>query len=388
MKSKGSLVTVGLIALAVGVGAGCKKKDEPPKPDPAATAAAQSGLPNARRPPHNGMMNRVPPEVTKEYRLDVCYYGTFSLGQARDVYLASLGKDEPSLKKLPSFGAPGSNVPPGSPSAAAALGKVPPPKPVAAVGDAGAPPVPSLLDRRNELALRLPHERNARACTAAMGLKEPAMGDVDTQVLAYAPFVTDLARDITMAQQYYQHEEYTKDGFAKGKELDKKLRDGFAKLDDLHGKVGAALAAWFKEHPQDTSKMEEGEKATRAFIDDARDVFLLVMNRKVEGDGWKAAVDKLEKSAASLKTYGDAHPNDTWPKILSSRVEAFVKTVKEGKVMPDKTFEPEAYLNVVTNFVGLIEGRQQAISRAAMTHVPMIPSPNAPVPSATPPAAP
>ena len=73
--------------------------------------------------------------------------------------------------------------------------------------------------------MRAPHERNARACTAAMALKEPAMGDVDAAVATYATFAIELAKDITAAHQYYVREEYKNDSFAKGKELDKKLRD-------------------------------------------------------------------------------------------------------------------------------------------------------------------
>ena len=119
MKSHGSSVRVGLrllalAALAVGTGAACKK-EEAPKPEPAQEAPSPSTRPITRHNPR-GPGARMDPAANKEHRVDYCYYGTFSLRQARDAYLASLGKDEPGEKKIPSFGIPG------APSAAGAPG--------------------------------------------------------------------------------------------------------------------------------------------------------------------------------------------------------------------------------------------------------------------------
>jgi hypothetical protein len=394
MKSQGSLVPVGLIALTLGVGVGCKGKEEPPKPDPAAQAPASAhpmpGRVNTRNP--MGPI-RVDPQEMKNYRIDVCYYGTLSLRQARDTYLASLGKDEPSEKKIPSFGAPPGGTPTGgaapkATSKPAAPGTpapgAPVPGPPAASGPAGAQP-----PARPDLAFRMPYERNARACTIADRLKEPPMGDVDTAMAAYAPFALELARNVTLAAQYYQREEYKKDSFAKGKELDKKLREGFAKLDEMQEKMHAAIVAWHKDHPPDASKMAEGEKPARAALDDARDVFMLVAMKKADGEGYKSALEKLEKSADALKTYAGGHQMDTWSRVMSTPIETFLKTAKESKVTPDKTFDAEAFLTLVQNFVGLVEARQRCVSRGAMAHPAMVPQvpPGAPV-EPTPPVAP
>ncbi len=237
-----------------------------------------------------------------------------------------------------------------------------------------------------DLALRLPHERNARACTAAVPLKDPPMGDVDAQLAAFSPFAVELAKDISTAQQYYAREEYTKDSFAKGKELDKKLRDEFTKLDDLSGKLGAALEAWRKEHPTDTSKMEDGEKLSRAMLDDARDVLMMVVNKKADGDAWKAAHDKLDKSAAAVKSYADAHPTDTWSKITTSAADTFSKTLSTAKMTPDHGVDGETLLALIGNFTGLIEARQRAVARLGQPRpVPApLPMPNAPTPAAPP----
>ena len=398
MKSLGSLVPVGLVLLPLVLSAGCSK-DEAPKLDPSAKAAASGrNKLNVRNP--MGPMAKIDPQTMKDYRLDVCYYGTLSLRQARDSYLASLGKDEPSEKKIPSFGIPGPTapaLPPAASGAPAAKAPVTPPKPSAAPAgkpaadggpsDAGAatPPPP---DHRADLMMRAPHERNARACTAAIALREPAMGDVDTAVSAFAAYSVELAKDISTANQYYQREEYKKDAFAKGKELDKKLREELGKLDDMQGKLGSALATWRKDHPVDTSKMEEGEKVSRAALDDAREVFVMVAFKKADGDAYKAALDKLDRSVGAFKSYADGHPSDPWSKIMAGPFDAFTKTLKEAKLTPDKTFEPEAFLNLVTNFTGLVEARQRSISRASMARPPVMPMTSATPPSPEQPAPP
>jgi Protein of unknown function (DUF3829) len=388
MKSYGSSLGLGLLVLTplvLAVGVSCKK-EEPPKPDPAAAqpASASPPTPPNRHPPR-GPGARMDPQVNKEHRIDYCYYGTFSLRQARDAYLASLGKDEPSAKKIPSLGAPALPAPPGAPSATPATtpaAKPPAPATPSAKPTAG-PTLPPSIDRRQDPSIRLPHERNARSCTAALALKEPAMGDVDTQMALYAPFAVELAKDITAAQTYYQQQDYTKDSFARGKELDKKLRDEFAKLDDLSEKLGAAIAAYHKEHPADPSKMEEGEKTARAAIDAARDVFMLVVTKKADGDAWKTAVEKLDKSAEALKSFSDGHPADVWGKMVGATLDALVKTVKGAKITPDKTLDGDSYLALINNFTSLLDSRLRAGTRSSMTHPPLLPNvpgPNAPQP--------
>lgn len=373
-----SLIPVGLTALFLGVTPGCKK-NEPPKPEPEATsasAAAARTRANTRTP-----MNPVPrpdPQSMKDYRIDICYFGTLTLRQARDSYLASLGKDEPSEKKIPSFGIPTPPAPPGAASAGSAAAPPAPtatpvlrprkePGPSAADGSksatAGAAPPPPHERRPFDLNLRAPHERNARACSAATSLKEPPMGDVDTTLAAFAPFATELAKDISATNNYYQREEYKKDGFAKGKELHKKLLDEFQKLDELQDKLGNAITAWRKDHRPDPSKQDEGEKVVVATLDDAREVLLAVIPKKI--DGLQPKLDKLDKSVASLKEYNAAHAADTWSKIMIGPFDAFLKTAKEAKLTPNG-LEPDTLLNLITNFSSLIEARQRAISRAMM----------------------
>jgi hypothetical protein len=407
-----SLVPIGLMALLLSGIAGCKKKGEPsPQPEPEASTSGVSPTtrPNSLRAPL-GPIPKLDPQLMKNYRLDGCYYGTLTLRQARDSYLASLGKDEPSAKKIPNFGVPTTSASgatptspatkPGAAGAAPAPASPPPPagakagaqppgpkaaaptalapgkipaaaaKPEASAANAAKPPSPTTppaalpppLDRRPfDFALRAPHERNARTCTAALGMKEPAMGDVDAALAVFAPFAVELAKDITTANSYYLREEYKKDNLAKGKELHKKLLEEFQKLDELQNKLGDALAAWRKDHPLDASKQEEGEKLAYAIFDDARDVLVAVLPKKT--DAHATNIDKLEKSINALKEWSSSHATDTWAKIMVSPSEAFLKAAKEAKVS-NNGVEAESSLGVINSFTSLIEARQRAISRA------------------------
>ena len=89
------------------VASGCKDDPPPPTPDPLASAQSGAGIENkAGRPSVRGPASRFDPQTLKEYRVDMCYYGTLSFRQARDAYMASVGAEGPSAKKIPNFGIP------------------------------------------------------------------------------------------------------------------------------------------------------------------------------------------------------------------------------------------------------------------------------------------
>src|SRR4051812_27024237 len=101
-----SLIPIGLLSLLLAGAPGCgNKKSDAPEPQaevPSASVGAIKQRPNLRGPLGGGP--KIDPQAMKDYRIDLCYYGTFTLRQARESYLASLGKDEPSEKKIPNFG--------------------------------------------------------------------------------------------------------------------------------------------------------------------------------------------------------------------------------------------------------------------------------------------
>ena len=353
-----------VMALALGVG--CKKDQPKPEPEPPPPAATTAALPHRPMGPNPMGMGR-DPQVSKDYRADVCYYGTLPYRRVRDAYLGSLGKDEPSEKKLPSFGLP--PLPGVTPPAASGAPSAGRPgasaDPAASAAAAASPPVPPPhAGRRFDRSM--PFERHTRMCSMLLPLKEPSMGDFDVQAAAYTPYVTGLAELVKEAMQYYQREDYKRDGFAKGKEYDKKLRAELAKLDEMQDKLGAALTAWRKDHPPDASKMDEGEKLARAMMDDARAAFLMVVMKKADGEAWKAALAKVEASNAALEAYRPGHEDDPWVKFVASPAGAFLKMAKEGKLTGDKTFENDAYFAFVNSYISIFDGRQRAATFAHM----------------------
>lgn len=385
MRSMRSLAPLPFALLVATAAFGCS--DEKPKAEPAASTATAAGSAkskiNLRQP--IGPQVKVDPGATKDYRIDVCLYGTLTLRQARDAYLASLGGAEPSDKKLPSFGGP-ANPPTANttaPATTAAPGVTAKPaatpaataKPTAAAsaaptgaaaapmgsGSARVPPPVRPLD----IAMRAPHERNARACSVAAGLKEPAMAELDGALQAFAPYAVDLAKDVATAQTYYQREEYKKDNFEKGKDLHKKMVEKFGKLDEQWDKLAAAVDAWRKGHAPDASKMEEGEKLASVVFEDTRAVLVAATGKKVDVDAFKTAVGKLEKSAEALKTYATAHAADPWGKMMNPSIDAFIRAAKENESkISDKGIPGETLLVMTNSFVSVVEAKYRALSRA------------------------
>lgn len=373
------LGSLGAILLLAAVGPGCGNEA---KPDPNAMASGSATTKASARtftPPP-----KVDPKTMKEYRVDVCVYGTLTLKHARDAYLGSLGKDEPSEKKLPSFGSPPPGAPPGMPPTPAASGSgsakahasappkreevKPPPKPTgsAAASAAGSGSAARAPTRPLDVMVRAPHEKNARGCKVASGLKDPAMPDVDKVLAEYAPYAEELAKNIAQAQTYYQREEYKKDNFEKGKDFHKKLTDGFAKLDEHYKKLDEAAAAWRKANPHDLAKAEEGEKQGWAATEDARDAFAAAFTGgKVDAEALKKAAEKFAKSLEALKNHGTANGNDPWPKILVPALEQFDRALKTAQERAgDKGLHADDILPLVTSFTGVIEARHRALSRA------------------------
>jgi Protein of unknown function (DUF3829) len=368
----GSLVPLVLV-FAPTVLVGCKK-DEPAQPQPETTPSAVA-MPSARAklPLRNAMapIPKIDPAAMKDYRLEVCYFGTLTLRQARDAYLASLGKDEPSEKKIPNFGLPptptASLVPPiTAPGTAGSAGPTPSGSAKAPLPPPPAPSGSAMVGRRMaDMGLRAPHERNARACTVAAGLKEPAMPDVDAALNAFAPFALEMSRNIATASVYYQREEFTKDKFEKGKELHKKLLADFAKLDELSDKLGAAIAAYREKNPLDVSKLEESEKSVVQAYTEARGIVNLLIAKKVDPAAYKAAVANYEKSVGTVKDIGTKNTNDTWAKISTPALEAFLKGTKDAESkVTDKGLPSDTFLQLINSFTALIEAKHRALSRS------------------------
>lgn len=368
-------------------GLGCKDDPPPPKPEAQASSSALSPA-KARFPSRtvNPAM-RLDPQFMKDVRAETCYFGTLTLKQARDSYLASLKGEEPSEKRIPSFGiqlpaipgiAPSASTPPSiapktSVSAAPAAALAPSasarapslaPSGSASVGSPTAPP-PG-LPPRFDFNLRAPYERNAMACRAASVLKEPPMPDIDAALGEFAPYAVDLAKTISTASIYYARDDWKNDKLAQGKDLHKKLVDGFAKLDAQSEKLGAAVIAWHKAHPPDLASMDEGERAAQPALDAARALIALLAPAKKDVEAWKVAEAKLATETETFRTFGKAHEADVFCKVLLPAFDEVLKRAKEAdpKLTP-AGLEAEPFLNIVGAFVTLLEARQRAHLQAA-----------------------
>ncbi len=219
--------------------------------------------------------------------------------------------------------------------------------------------------RMADMGLRAPHERNARACTVAAGLKEPAMADVDAALKDFAPFALELSRNIATASVYYQREEYTKDKFEKGKDLHKKLVADFGKLDELSDKLGAAINAAREKSAVDTSKLDENEKAVLQAYNDARGIIAQLIAKKIDPAAYKTALESLEKSVGTVKELGTKNANDTWSKITTPAFEALLKGARDAEPkLTDKGLPSDVFLQLVNTFTAVIEAKHRALSRA------------------------
>lgn len=374
-----SIFSLSLVALVGASLSGCKEEPPAPQPEPAASASAASISPKSRIPVRTptSPVPKVDPLTMKQYRVELCSVGVLTLRQARDAYFASLGGGEPSDKKIPSFGQAGT-----SPSSRTPLLKTDLTNPTARTAPGGAasaakgapatatsgaktaPAVGSGTPRAPfEMALRAPHERNARACTAAAAMKEPAMDGVDAAVAEMGPFAVDLAKAIVTANSYYQKEEYKADKFAKGKEMHKKLVEDFKKFDELYAKLADSVDAYKKAHPMTTT--DEGEKLTQAALDDARSVLFGLLPAKVDVEAFKAATAKLEADVEALKTFGKGQPTDPWSKIMAPALDAYARAAKgASEKLTAKGVDNEQFLTLVTGMTSLIESRHRAFTRA------------------------
>lgn len=299
--------------------------NEPKEPEPtraglSSDAPVPTAAPSARA---AAVLAKIGPEAMKQYRVDVCYHGTFALRWARDDYVASLGGHRPGPGHIPAFvDLPGSEL---------------------------------------ERGL----ERDARACTAAVALRDTVdFGDIDTAIAVCAPFALELAKHMNTARKYYRSGEHANDGFARGGELHDAMIAGFKQLDALHDRLGAAIAARRKSHPPNVS--DEGERVGRAAIEDARTVLLRAVAPQLDGKAFDAAVRQLGKSAQASRAWESSNPNDPWSQIVNAPLEAFRALVEAPRPPGARRLDSPAVYQMVRAFVFLIETRQRAITRIAL----------------------
>lgn len=374
-----SLIAFALTS-ALGIATGGCKDDSAPAP--AATATPEPSGSTASADPAKtvgkrlGPAGKMDPHVMKAYRADVCYFGTLSLKQARDAYVASLGGAEPSADKVPNFGQPkpeeaekpAADAPQGDDKAKDPRGLI----------------TKKALEARRKASMRAPHERNARSCSVAAGLRTPPVEGLDAVLAEFAPFAVQLAKDLTAASVYYQREQHKEDQFAKGKEYHTKLLAHFEKLDKLHGKLGEEIAKWREAAPPPVDKEPEApaeqtdkdkemavqnaeaRRLGNAAFRESREVMLMLASAEPDTAAVKEKLAKVTEATEALKKFGSENKENTWPKIMVASLEAFIKAFKD-RSEADELKDPSARIELINMTTRLIEARHRALTRAFMT---------------------
>jgi hypothetical protein len=259
---------------------------------------------------------KVDPRSMKEYRVEICVYGTRLLEHARDAYQASLPSGEPGPGRIPSFG---------------------------------------IAPQKDPLA---PHhhpswERHARACRVAQTLKEPAMPAVDAALAAFEPVANQIAKDLAMAEAYYRRGDHQTDSFAIGKELHVKLVRSFKLLSKLRRDVETAYLAEIAAHPHDLAGASDGHRVGWLVVEQARRAMAAAM----AGDAAKlrAASSDVDKGVAAL---GKLEERDPYRKIIGPVLEKLVKALADVRAKKSRDDG-----ELVAAFVLVVEARHRAISR-------------------------
>jgi hypothetical protein len=382
-----SLVAASL-TVTLGV-VGCGETKPEATPDASGTAAGGKKVPpSVLQPP-----KRIDPLVMKTYRAESCYYGTLSLRHARDAYLAGVGEGEPSASKLPDFGVedaptpdkaapptppaggsaapatsakpaaatsakPAATAKPAAPGSAKATGAAAPPKGSAAPAAAGSASPGGRPDVARMRLKQVPYERFARSCNVAATLKEPASPELDAAVKEYSDYVLPLAKKLSEANAYYQKEDFKTDDFAKGKEYNKDIVEGFKKLDDQLKKLREALDKFEAANPIKQDDYTESQKLSDAVLAASREIIVKLDS----GESAKDALAKLEAANEALKAFGEAHKDDKdpWATIVPPSANQLIEHVKalgDGKAAPAKV------VTAINLYTRVLEANHRSLTR-------------------------
>ncbi|HTJ82996.1 MAG TPA: DUF3829 domain-containing protein, partial [Polyangiaceae bacterium] len=344
---------------------------------------------------------RIDPLVMKVYRAESCYFGTLSLRHAKAAYLASVGDGEPSAAHLPDFAVedtetpdkgaaagatPASSAAPAASGAKAAGSAAPKPAappatakattaapkasaaaaapPKASGAAAAAPPGSAGAAGRPDMARmrmkQVPYERFARSCNVAATLKEPASPELDAALKEYSDFVLPLSKKLNEANAYYQKEDFKSDDFAKGKEFNKDIKDGFGKLDDQLKKLRDALDKFEAANPIKKDDYTESQKLSDAVVTASRDVIL----KLDAGESSRDALTKLEAATDALKKFGDDHKDDKdpWATIVPPSAMQLVEFDKPLADDP-KAVTSAKVVSAINLYTRILEANHRSLTR-------------------------
>jgi hypothetical protein len=380
---------LGVVGVAGVVSMGCKG-DDPKAVKPDTSASSSAAKPKARVD-----IPKMSQQATKEFRVDSCYFGTLSLRQTRDAYLASLGGAEPSEKKIPTFGdfpeldatgkvksdappsttaTPGATASAGAKAAApkatgTAAAKAPAAKGTAAAKASATPgakaPGAGEPGRPTFTPNRLPFTRYVHSCTLAKNVPGAEDPKIDEPLKAYEEYVVALNKLLMQASQYYSREEYKKDQLAKGKELHKQIVDALGKLDEKLNAFAPAVVEWRKGLGKMPDKLDASGDIAIAAIADGRQLAFAVLGKEPDAAAIKALLDKLGSQADALDKEGQSSPQAAFPKMVGPALRGFIEnaTVAYTALEAKKTLTAEQLFLVTASFTTLSESGNRGITR-------------------------
>jgi hypothetical protein len=334
---------------------GCKDDPPPPPPLPTATPGTATKPTDAV----GAQVQRMSPEATKLFRVDMCFFGSQGLRHLAEAYTASLGGKEPSATNVPEFG----DYP--EPSATPRRGgRAEPTGDDATKGDdakaekgtEAKPAVPGGAVRQ------VPFLKYLRYCAVAKQLKEPAHEELDTALTAFDQYAGPLNRSLVEATRYFGTKQFERDEFKRGKALHEKLSEGLPKageeLDKLQKGV-EGFAGTLKGLPDE---LDEGGKIAQRAYEEARAAALLFLAPEVDAESAKAAIEKLKKSHEDLVAEGEKSAEAPHPKVVAPKIEALVSAIETALEAGATASSAERY-PVFMAMADLVESSQRALAQ-------------------------
>lgn len=372
-----------VVLLVAFASAGCRDDVPPPTSNSAKAAKSAKIRSKARADLARGKVRRISPQAMKQYRLDVCRFGTMGLQQVRDTYLASMGDAQPGPDKIPSFGeaekkgeqakTAAAQPATGAPATAKATDPASPQATAKAAGaDKAAPgtrgPMPDLRDSRARpipFAMRMPHTRYVRSCTIAKKLKQPAVPELDQALEHFEEYVTGVHKALTEAHRYYSRKQHEKDEFKRGKELHGELTKAFETLDEELATFGAAVDGWRAKQTPAPDKLDAAGETAEGLVAEARALTLLVLAKgEKDAEAYKKAMARLTKAQGELEAQHEKDDKAPHPRVLKAPLDAFVEaaTTAQTEIEAGKV-ESKTAIDVAMKFVALTEASHRALAR-------------------------
>jgi uncharacterized protein DUF3829 len=349
MNKLASFTLCAVVALSGTLLPGCKE-DPPPPPATAATGDKPKGAAQNRAEAKNApsRVPRISPQTTKDFRVDICWFGSQGLRMVRDAYMASLGGKEPTPEHLPSFG----DFP-----------ELKAKKEADKEREKQAKDAPAGRPRAFPAFAQLPFMRHVRVCSLIKSIKDAPQEALDTSIAEFDKYATKLNKSLTDAMRYYDEtgKQWEKDNFERGKKLHAELVEEFKELDTQLAAFGKGVDAWkasLKELPE---QLDDTGKIAQQGTTEARAITAALLGDKPDTKALGADLEKLKTTAADLKKKGDEEKTAAYPKVVGPKLDAYVLAV-EPLLKEPKLTSTQLYATT-SAMTDIIEAGQRALAQ-------------------------